>query len=288
VAVLGPSGAGSSTIAMAVAQGLGSDARYAGSVLLADLALDADLAFLHDVGDVVPGLPELVEAHRLGVPHADEVDGLLHAIPSRGYALLLGIRRHRDWASLRPRAFDAAFTELRRRHRVVVTDVDADFEGVDECGSIEVEERNMLARTAVDAASTVVVVGSPSAKGVHSLVRILHLVLGRGVQPRSIVTVLNRSPRSLRSRAALVAALAALLPSEVAGLMGSPVFVPDRRRMDEVVRDAAPMPSALVGPVQGVVLAQLDGRVASERPPPEAAAVEPGSLGHWFDEDVVV
>src|SRR5690606_21768564 len=46
VAVTGPGGAGSSTVAMALAQALASDAQNLGLVLLADLALDADLAML--------------------------------------------------------------------------------------------------------------------------------------------------------------------------------------------------------------------------------------------------
>ncbi len=66
VAVTGPAGGGSSTIAMALAQGLAATAGQAGMVLLADLALHADQALLHDAGDVVPGVQELADAHRGG------------------------------------------------------------------------------------------------------------------------------------------------------------------------------------------------------------------------------
>src|SRR4051812_31904595 len=44
VAVTGRGGAGASTMSMALAQGLGDDARYAGLIALADCALDADQA----------------------------------------------------------------------------------------------------------------------------------------------------------------------------------------------------------------------------------------------------
>src|SRR5262249_37740870 len=71
VAVTGPGGTGASTVAMALAQALADDVRQAGLVLLADLRLHAELAMLHDVGDVGPGLQELVEAHRSGLPSTD-------------------------------------------------------------------------------------------------------------------------------------------------------------------------------------------------------------------------
>ena len=77
-------------------------------VLLADLNLDADQAALHDARDVVPGVAELVDAHRGGQPSADEIRTLTFRVPSRSYHLLLGLRRHRDWTVLRPRAFEAA------------------------------------------------------------------------------------------------------------------------------------------------------------------------------------
>ena len=76
VAVTGAGGSGVSTAAMALAQALGDDVRHAGMVLLADLRLHAELAMLHDVGDVCPGVQELVEAHRSGQPSVDEVRAL--------------------------------------------------------------------------------------------------------------------------------------------------------------------------------------------------------------------
>src|SRR4051812_18903929 len=61
VAVTGPGGTGASTVAMALAQGLAADVRLADLVALVDLALDADQAMLHDAGDIVPGVQELVD-----------------------------------------------------------------------------------------------------------------------------------------------------------------------------------------------------------------------------------
>jgi hypothetical protein len=108
VTVTGPGGTGRSVVAAALAQGFAADVAHADSVLLADLALHADQAMLHDVRDVIPGVLELVESHRAGAPAAEEVRGLTFDIAARRYRLLLGLRRHRDWTALRPRALRAA------------------------------------------------------------------------------------------------------------------------------------------------------------------------------------
>jgi hypothetical protein len=104
VAVSGRSGAGASTIAAAIAQRLADDPRYAGDVVLADLARHAHQALLHDARDVVPGVQELVEAHRSGYPNGEALRRLTFDVPSRRYRLLLGLRRPRDRVAIRSRA----------------------------------------------------------------------------------------------------------------------------------------------------------------------------------------
>ena len=203
VAIIGSPGAGASTMAMALAQGLAADTRHGGMVLLADLNLGADQAALHDARDVVPGVAELVEAHRGGQPSADEIRTLTFQVPSRSYHLLLGLRRHRDWTVLRPRAFEASVDGLRRSYSMVVADINHDLEGEAECGSVDVEERNLMARTAVAAADAVVAVGGPGLKGTLGIVRLFHSLLEHGVPAPRIVTVVNRSPRSPKARAQL-------------------------------------------------------------------------------------
>src|SRR3546814_12010077 len=84
---------------------------------------------LHDARDVIPGVLELVEAHRSGAPGPEDVRGLTFDIVTRRYRLLLGLRRHRDWTAIRPRALRSALDGLRRSFPLVVADVDADLEG---------------------------------------------------------------------------------------------------------------------------------------------------------------
>jgi hypothetical protein len=287
VAVTGVAGAGTSTIAAALAQGLGDDPRNAGMVVLADLALHADQAVLHDAGDVAPGLPELVDAHRMGLPSIDDVRGLTFTVTDRGYALLLGLRRHRDWASLRPRSLEASLSSLRRAYRVVVADVEGDLEGEDQCGSVDVEDRNLLARTAVATAAVVVVVGHGGPKGVHATVRLLGDVLEHGVEPARVVIAVNRAPRNPRQRAELTRAIADLSRSLPGGpQLASPVFVPERRRIDDLVRDGHRLPASCCASITAAVAAAL---VGDPGPPTLAAdeaepvAIAPGSLGTWSD-----
>jgi hypothetical protein len=282
VAVTGMGGAGTSTVAMATAQGLAADPRNQGTVLLADLALDADLALLHDVREVVPGLPELVDTHRLGQPTPDELADLTFALPDRGYRLLLGMRRHRDWAGLRRRALHAALETLVRNARVVVADIDRDLEGEQDCGSAEVEDRNQLARGAVDRADLVLVVCRPDAVGLHRLVRMVEAVREHGVDPPRIQPVVNHAPRAPRARAEVTAAVAELVPGDTrASGLPNPLFLPERRNLARVHHDAAPLPDALCRPLATSTMARLDtlGPRASADPEPVPVAV--GSLGHW-------
>jgi hypothetical protein len=272
---------------MAAAQGLGDDVRYADMVVLADLALHADHAMLHDARDVVPGVIELVEAHRSGAPSPDEVRSLTFHVTERHYHLLLGLRRHRDWTALRPRAFDAALDGLRRTFRAVVADIEADLEGEDHCGSIDVEERNLMARTVAQHADLVLAVGRPGMKGLHSLLRVLRDLLDLGVPADRILPVINAAPRSPRARAELTAALATLLSrGGTIPELTTPIYIPERRRLDDVLRDAARLPAVVVAPVAGAVRGMLDLTSDGARSidAGDPVAVVPGSLGRWTEE----
>ncbi len=295
VAVTGAGGVGRSTLAMALATGLAADPRDRGLVALADLSLDAQQALLHDAGDVVPGLLELFEAHRTGRPSPDEVRRLCFVVGDRGYDLLLGLRRHRDWTALRRAVFRAALDGLRRAYRTVVADVDADVEGERESGSVDIEERNLVARTALPAADLVLVVGAPGLAGLHSQLRVIRDLLGLGVEAPRVLPVINRAPRNPRARAEAGGALARLLTADglPPGLAATPVFVPDRRGVDEALRDGAAPPSALVAPVTDAARALLerlpaaaavgsgDGDGVGRGAASQAVPVVPGSLGSW-------
>jgi hypothetical protein len=240
----------------------------------------------------VPGVQELVDAHRNGEPTTSEVRSLTFNAPDRNYHLLLGLRRHRDWAAIRPRAFDAALDGMRRAYKAVVADIDPDVEGDQECGVIEVEERNLFARAVSARADVVVVVGLPGPKGLHRLVRLVDALVEHHVDLGRIRPVINRAPRNPRARAELTSAFAQLSRPLVSGrtALAGPIFLAERRRLDELVGDGARLPDALTAPLAGAVGALLD-RASSDptfkaaAPMPEPVPVAPGSLGAWADDD---
>lgn len=290
IAVTGAGGVGTSTVAMALAQGMAvAGADPSCRVVLADLCLDADLAMLHDARDVVPGLQELVDAHRSSHPTAPEVQALTFDVVNRGYHLLLGLRRHRDWAVLKPRTFEASINGLRTAFGTIVADIDADLEGEADCGSIEVEERNVMARTVTARADAVVAVGAPGVKGLHGLVRTVDRLGAHGVAPERILAVINRSARTAKGRAELTRAFADLSGARAAGdaILG-PVHLSERRGLDEALRDGARLPQSMATALVGALDALL-GRASDQDPTaqPTPVRVEPGALGHWADPEVV-
>jgi hypothetical protein len=279
--VCGPGGTGASTVAIALAQGL-ADALPAGGVLLADFALHAELAMLHDAREVVPGIQELVGAHRAGRPSVGDLRQFVFSVEERRYDLLLGLRRARDWSTVRPRALAAAVESLGLGWQAIVCDTDGDLEGEDDGGSADVQERHLLARTAAARAHVAFVVGVPGMKGVHGLVRVVGELLDHDVPATAIVPVFNRAPRSPRVRATLTRAVAALLHGRSgAQAMTTPLFLPERR-VDEALRDGVRLPSSISAPLAAAhraVRARSGPRAESE---PEPVAV--GSLGRWSPE----
>ena len=284
--VCGPGGTGASTASIALAQGLAEDLRYGGMVLLADLALHGEQAMLHDARDVVPGVQELVDAHRTGRPAVEEIRAFTYDVEERRYQLLLGLRRSRSWSAIRPRAFAAAFDSMTRGWRAMVCDTDADLEGEDDGGSADVEERHLMARTVSSAADVVFAVGLPGMKGVHSLVRVLGELLDHDVPAERIVPVFNRAPKGGRARAELTSVVASLLGGRSAAAhLPSPIFLPERR-VDEALRDGVRLHPSLSTPLAGAFNAVVDGVAVPRRggAAAEPELVQPGTLGRWASD----
>jgi hypothetical protein len=301
VAVTGPGGSGASTVAVALAQGLAAGLGHDGgrrgrrggasaapSVLLADLCRAADQAMLHDSRVVVPGIQEVVEAHRTAVPPAATLLDQTFEVPARGYRLLLGLRRPRHWVAIRGRSLEMTLDSLQRLTDVTVADVEADVEGEAETGSLDVEERNLLARATIARAGVVVVVGEPSMKGLYALVRTVTELLGFGVPVDRLIPVISRAPRGPRTRAELTTALADLLAASsgvAAKRLVSPLYLPERR-IDEAFRDGVAIPAPLPALMARAVTAVLDR--AAERDAPSVDGPElvaPGSLSGFTAEE---
>jgi hypothetical protein len=301
VAVTGPGGTGASTVAIALAQGIaagtwdvagratdGQEGPAAPSVLLADLCLTADQAMLHDARTLVPGFQELVEAHRTALPRMADLHGQTFEVTERGYRLLLGLRRRRHWATLRPRAVEATLDSLQRLFDVVVADVESDVEGEAETGSLEVEERNLLARATMARADAVAVVGEPSMKGLVALVRTLADLLGFGVPIERLLPVVCRSPRSPRQRGELGRTVAELLTASAGAVSGRmcPVVHLPARDLDPHLRDGTPLPAPLSRSTARAVVAVLERAGPSPAPSgAEPERIEPGRLSGFTPQE---
>ena len=266
VAVTGAGGSGRSVLAMGLAQCLADDPRHQGHIVVADLCLRSGLGMLHDAGDVVPGVTELVESFRSASPTPATVRAMAFEIGERGYDLLLGLRRRRDWAALRPRAVAAALTGLLTSYRWVIADTDDDLEGELQGGSVEVEERNVLARTSIATADVVVATGRADLAGVHGLLRTLHELNEFGIEAERVVPVLTLAPRSPRSRAALATAIAELAaPSVRRSRFAAPVFVPQLRRLEASLSDGGRLPLNLGRNFVGIEISPDYCELARER-----------------------
>jgi MinD-like ATPase involved in chromosome partitioning or flagellar assembly len=282
VAVTGPGGTGASIAAIAIAQGLAGAHRR---VLLADCCLRAEQAMLHNTHGSQPNLVDLVELHAGRTPDERQVRQLALGIVERRYYLLPGLPRARQWSRVRAPSLRAALTSLRGAFGLLVVDVDADVEGEAEGGSIEVEERNLLARTLLGDAAVTVVVGQPTMKGVYALVRTVVDLLELGVPPQRVLPVLNQIGPDQQTRADLGRAVRTLIDGVAGGsAVGPALFVP-AAALEDVLRERDPLPEALTTALGGAVAALLDrvdGGATSPRAP-TPAPVAAGAIGHWSD-----
>ena len=303
IAVTGPGGTGTSTVAIALAQGLasglsapeqpgrgksGPPAPPKPTVLLADLCRTADQAMLHDSRVVVPSVQEVVEAHRTSVPQRSTLMDQTFDVPARGYRLLLGLRRPRHWVALRPRALESSLDSLQRLASVLVADVEADLEGEAETGSADVEERNLLSRATISRASVVVVVGEPSMKGLFALVRTINDLLAFGTPADRIMPVVNRAPRMPRARAELTTSLGELVASSIGpdAKLAAPTYLTERA-IDEALRDAVALPTPMTKTLARGVAAVRNraAKPGTDVPVPEPQQVEPGSLAAFTAQE---
>lgn len=289
VGVLGTGGSGTSTVAMGLAQAVGADSSTgtdgAGRVVLVDGARRGELAMYHDVGDVIPGLPELVEAHR-----GDRLDPLsarelTYRIDERGYDLLLGRRRPNDWVVLRRRAVAAALDTLARSYRAVIVDMDADLDGEHDTGSADVGDRHSVAISVLERADVVLVVGRPGLKGLHSLATLLGDVVDAGVPPTRVQPVINGIGRNPAVRAAASRTLHRLCSTETDDLAVSALHLRTVRTLEEVHRRRSALPRVLCEPLGRAVdhLLHTLPRRGADDDATLGDRIRPGELGTRLD-----
>ncbi len=251
VGVSGIGGSGASTVAMALAQGLAFSDE---SIALVDAARRAGLAMYHDVGDVLPGLPELIEVTRHGTVDPEQVRALLFELPDRGYSLLLGQRHVGDWVLADATSASAAIAAVARSFELVVVDHDPDVERGSARTQLALGDRHAAALHMVAAAELMVVVADASTRGVHSTVHRIDELVEAGLPAERLLLCFNRSSRSPRSRTRLERALRSLTTGRYEHGRGpSIVILPELRQIESALVDARPMPRRLSRPIAAAV-----------------------------------
>ena len=247
VGLCGPGGTGVSVGAMAMAQGLAP----ANDLVLADFARRSHQALLHHLSPGAGGLLDLIAHLRGRCLSSSEVRDGTVTVDGQPYRLLLGPSRSRHWTAVHCGSFDIALQALRVAFGLVVADITGDFDGEEETGSLEIEERNHPARQVALTADLVVLVGGPGRTARHATANTREQLTALGVEGPRILTCTNRVSTAGEEDLAL----------------------PDVGLM----QDAA-LPASLVVPLQRAATAALRGL-----PPNRSAArwgvVAPGTLG---------
>jgi len=269
VAVCGAGGAGTSVIAAALAVGLAggpADQATGRRLLLADFALHSDQAMLHGLPDTTAGLLDLTALFRYRCPGVHQVRAI--PVDVGRYRLLAGLRRSAQWTAVSPPTFDAALRGLVAAFEMVVAEVTGEFEGENEVGSIDTEERNHMARHAVREADVVVVVGGPGTAATRRLGLLIEALCDLGVDPERIQPVVNRITAPPWERAQWS-------PPPGGRRLTTAVGIPELGGVDTV-----PLPPDLAGNLCPAVRARL--RQAPARScHPALTPVLSGSIGCW-------
>jgi hypothetical protein len=170
---------------------------------------------------------------------------------------------------------------------VVVADVEPDIEGESQTGSIDIEDRNLLARSVLFRSDLTVVVGRRHLKGLHSLTRTVGELIDGGVDPERMIVAVNRAPKSPRHRAEITSTVVEMLRNATrAAPLDNPVFIPDRRDVEAALHDGVRLPAALGRNITSEVrrrMTELEPG-SSDDHEREPVAVAAGSLGHWTGE----
>lgn len=279
IAVCGPGGTGTSTIASVIAQTLSDDVMNTELVCLVDMARNADLAMLHNIDDVVPGLEEVIESNRNRRASAEDLHSFTFHIQPRGYRLVLGSQRPGAWTSMSKRSIEFTLEGLRAAFNYVIADITGDFEGELDGGSIDVEERNALARLTARTADIIVVVGSSGLKGTHSMIRTVNELLRMNIAPERIFPTVNRTHKKLMGEKETTAALKALTHRNgVSASVNDPGFVIEKP-IEHIWRNEERFPKQLCSQVYKVIETAVEQSEISGGVTILPEPIAPGSLG---------
>ncbi|NNN12703.1 MAG: hypothetical protein HKL81_03005 [Acidimicrobiaceae bacterium] len=251
ISVVGSGGVGTSTIAMALAQGL---SQIGGSSLLVDARLRGEQAFLNDARSNAMGISELIRATRISRLEKRDLDPYLEWVSTRCYSLLKSGRTKRDWLGWDQDSISSTLETLTSNFGHLVVDVGCDFEGSSDTGSNDIESRNLLGRLSLARSSLVVLVGTDDTKGIFSLASINREISRSELTTSPSLFVMNRCESSRLKRAMDQQELARLLSASANPKVPSAerdqaevIYIPSRH-IDSIIADVLPLPRWMVDP----------------------------------------
>jgi hypothetical protein len=93
-----------------------------------------------------------------------------------------------------------------------------------------------------------------------------------------MIVVINQAPRNPRMRADISRAVAELTNEPT---LGNPIFLGERKRIDQNLRDGAALPDAVCTLIARAVLHTLEHVPSNNSPSFQPTTVRPGTFGSW-------
>jgi hypothetical protein len=166
---------------------------------------------------------------------------------------------------------------------IVVADADSDVEGEEQTGSIDIEDRNFLARELATNADLVVLSARGGISGLSRSLQTFRDLVELGVQTERVLLVVIGAPRSTRQRSELTRTTLRLFNEAVPShSLATPVMVPIRRDLEPFFHDGTAPPLSALGSISAAVAERLD-LIAPFEPRPNfqqaPVPIVPGHLG---------
>ena len=212
IGVLGVGGAGSSTLAMSIAQVLAETSK----VILVDFCSDADLSMYHDIDRSLPSLTELLTAARQSSITVRQLRTFCIPVIGRNYFLLPGAKRQDETLLWRNRALEDVLSILQTEFEYVVCDLDGSFRSSQVIQAASAEATTLASEVALVHADAVVITMSNDLRGIHGGLRIFHRLVGDGRALASLALCVNRVPHKFTGKRQFSNANLTKLVNEVA------------------------------------------------------------------------
>ncbi len=200
IGIIGVPGSGSSTLAMALAQDLGSEV----AVLLVDLRADGDLAMYHDIDRSAPALGELMAlAMKSGIT-TRHLRNFYQPVMTRNYQLIAGVKRQEEILTFRPNHMTTLFEVLKREFDFVIFDLDSSLRSPKLLDAFSDSATTIATETSLNWLDSVAITMTQDLKGIHSGLRLVHRLMLHGLSAKSMCLVKTKAQHRFLPQSSLM------------------------------------------------------------------------------------